>query len=98
MPASVVLIRAFWHPRRGAGVVGGGDRGWSLALDPRLMSVTPTGVGRAGIARSRRDRAVGVRDGGCGRGGLRRLRRLTPIGGIVHKPLIFVCSAVCDVG
>ena len=53
------------HPRslaplEGAGVCGGRNRGCSLALDPRLISVTPTGVGRAGIGRSCRNREVAL--------------------------------------
>jgi len=94
----MVFTRAFWHPCRVLAMCVGRGPGVFAALDPRLISETPTGVGCAGIGRSRRHRALGARNGGCERGGLRRLRRLTPIGGSVHKPLIFVCSAGCDVG
>jgi len=98
LPALMVFTRAFWHPCRVLAMCVGRGPGVFAALDPRLISETPTGVGCAGIGRSRRHRALGARNGGCERGGLRRLRRLTPIGGSVHKPLIFVCSAGCDVG
>ena len=48
------------HPRslaplQGAGVCGGRNRGCSLAIDPRLISGTPIGVGRTGIGRSMRE-------------------------------------------
>jgi hypothetical protein len=57
-PASVVFTRAFWHPCRVLAMCVGRGPGVVAALDPRLPSGTPIGVGRAGIERSRRDRAV----------------------------------------
>ena len=61
LPALVVFTRAFWHPCRVLATRGGRVPGVVAALDPRLISVTPTGVGRAGIGRSVRETlAVGV--------------------------------------
>jgi hypothetical protein len=48
LPASVVFNRGFWHPCRVLAMCGGGLPGVFAALDPRLPSGTPTGVGRAG--------------------------------------------------
>jgi len=47
-----VFTRAFRHPCRVLAMCGGRGPGVVAALDPRLISVTPTGVGRAGIGRS----------------------------------------------
>ena len=55
MPASVVFTRAFWHPSKVLAMCVGRGPGVVAALDPRLISVTPTGVGRAGIGRSVRE-------------------------------------------
>ena len=45
MPASVVLTRAFWHPSRVLAMSEGRGPGVFAALDPRLPSGTPIGVG-----------------------------------------------------
>ena len=68
MPALMVFTRAFWHPCRVLAMCVGRGPGVFAALDPRLPSGTPIGVGRAGIGRSCRDRTFGVRDSGCERG------------------------------
>ena len=60
MPASVVFTRAFWHPSKVLAMCVGRGPGVVAALDPRLISVTPTGVGRAGIGRSCRNREVAL--------------------------------------
>jgi hypothetical protein len=79
------------HPRslaplQGAGVSGGRNRGCSLALDPRLISVTPTVVGRSGIGRSMRETvAVGV--------GGQRLRWTSLYGAFFHQPVVAVRTA-----
>jgi len=52
--ALVLLTHALWHPLRGAGVLGGVDRGWSLrstrgsCLAPRPGWVVPGSGGRRG--------------------------------------------------
>ena len=63
-PASVVFARAFCHPCSVLAMCVGRGPGVFAALDPRLPSETPIGVGRAGIGRSPRE-TVGVGVGGA---------------------------------
>jgi hypothetical protein len=61
LPALMVFTRVFWHPCRVLAMCVGRLPGVFAALDPRLPSGTPTGVGRAGIAPSACETvAVGV--------------------------------------